>query len=648
MGWIDWILLAAPIPLVIGFAAYTQRYVKNVSDFMAGGRAAGRYLICNAKGESGAGVANTLSKFQPLMVSGFVLAWWDAANVPILILVGLTGFIVYRYRETRVLTIGQFFEVRYSRRFRLFAGALGFLAGLLNYGIFPAVSSNFFVYFLGLPPVVSVAGHFVHTNILIMAAYLPCVLWMMTMGGQITLMVTDCIQGILSHAIYLIVIAAVFWTIHWTQVRQTLSVMPPGYSFVNPFKAGKVHDFNYWYSLMYTVMYVYSYNTLAWQNGNTFNSAARTPHEAFMGGVLMNWRLYARSVIATVVGIGALTFIRHPAFAAASRPVGDVLAAIPDASVRSQMQVPVALRFLLPIGVKGLFATMMLLGLLAGDSSHILSWGSIFIQDVVMPLRSRPLAQREHLRLLRWSVAGVAVFAFIFSSLFHQTQYIVLWWAVTESVFVAGAGIAIIGGLYWKKGTTAAAWTALITGAVLAFVGIIAPYLAPGFPFNGKQVSFFAAVICTLLYGVISMLTCRVDFDMDRMLHRGKWAVAEDQAAVSKAPVKRGRLAKILGFNEQFTRSDKLVSGGMFFWSMFWLGVVVIGTVWNLLRVWPDRVWEWYWLIVGILLPLLITVVTFFWFGIGGILDLKALFVHLRRMKRDAADDGSVRARQPR
>ena len=637
MAWIDWVLLAAPVPIVVAFAAYTRRYVKSVADFLAGGRCAGRYLICNAKGEAGAGVANTLSKFQPLLISGFVLAWWDAATVPILLLIGLTGFVVYRYRQTRAMTIGQFFELRYSRRFRLFAGVLGFVAGLLNYGIFPAVSANFFVYFLDLRTHVEFGGFLIRTEVLIMAAYLSCVLWMMTLGGQITLMVADCVQGILSHAIYLIVIAAVFCTIRWPQVRQVLSNQPPEHSLINPFDAGKVADFNYWYSIMYLIMYIYTYNTLAWQNGNTFSSAARTPHESLMGGVLMNWRLYARSIVATVVGIGALTFLRHPDFAEQSRPVHAALAAISDPQVRDQMTVPVALRAMLPAGVKGLFASMMLLGLMAGDSSHILSWGSIFIQDIVLPLRETPLEARQHVRLLRWAVALVAVFAFCFSALFRQTQYIVMWWAVTEGVFVAGAGIAIIGGLYWKKGTTGGAWAALVSGAILAFTGIIAPYYFPRFPFNGKQVSFFAASACVLIYGTVSLLTCREDFNLDRMLHRGKYAAESDSP-----PAHRPRL-----FTADFSFSDKLISGGIFVWSIVWLLVVVVGTIWNRIHVWPDNVWLNYWLIVGVLLPLAITVITFFWFGIGGIIDLKLLFAALAKRKRDTSDDGTVQTEAP-
>jgi SSS family solute:Na+ symporter len=348
----------------------------------------------------------------------------------------------------------------------------------------------------------------------------------------------------------------------------------------------------------------------------------------------MNWRMYARSIVATVVGIGALTFINHPDFAERSRPMRQALAAIGDAQVQSQMTVPVALRYMLPAGVKGLFATMMLLGLMAGDSSHILSWGSIFIQDIVLPLRGERIESRQHVRILRWSVALVAVFAFCFSVLFKQTQAIVLWWAVTEGVFVAGAGIAIIGGLYWKKGTTAGAWAALVSGAVLAFVGIAAPYFVKHFPFNGKQVSFFAAATSSLIYILVSLATCRKDFDLDRMLHREK--------QTGRAPFKFS--THILRFNDDFTFADKLVSGGMFVWSMLWLILVVVGTTWNLVHRWPDSVWLDYWLIVGILLPVAITAITFVWFGIGGIMDLRSLFASLAAMKRDASDDGSVRA----
>src|SRR5687767_11893938 len=137
------------------------------------------------------------------------------------------------------------------------------------------------------------------------------------------------------------------------------------------------------------------------------------------------------------------------------------------------MTVPITLSHMLPIGIKGLFCAMMIMGLLAGDSGHMHSWGSILIQDVIVPLRKKPMTPTQHIWALRLAVTGVALFAFMFSLLFQQTQYIALWWAVTAGVFTGGAGAAIIGGLYWRRGTTGAAWAATITGSTVSLVGIL-------------------------------------------------------------------------------------------------------------------------------------------------------------------------------
>ncbi len=487
---IDWILTVIPILLVIACAIYTRRYVKSVADFMAGGRAAGRYIICNAKGQASTGVANTLSKFQPLLTAGFCLSWWDSLSLPVLMLVAIGGFVVYRYRQTRAMTLGQFFEMRYSRRFRLFAGVLGFLSGILNYGIFPAVSSTFFVYFLGLPQNVHILGWSVGTNVLIMAGYLSCALTMMLVGGQITLMVTDCLEGILSHLVWVVVIAAIFCVISWPQMRTVITSNPPGESLVNPFDQNKTKDYNVWYAMMILLTTIYGTNAV--QKDNSFNSAARNPHESRMGVVLGNWRTMARNVMLVVLALGAMTFMKMPDF-----PGRAELHAITDPEIRSQMQVPIALRYMLPAGVKGLFCLIMVLTLLSGDSSHILTWGTIFIQDIVLPLRKTPMSPREHVMMLRLAVIGVAVFAFCFSIFFHQKMDIPMWWLVTEGIFLCGGGAAIIGGLYWKKGTTAAAWLALITGSGITLGGIMIHHWFPSlirfFDFNGSETRFISA-----------------------------------------------------------------------------------------------------------------------------------------------------------
>src|SRR3954464_7982350 len=117
MSTLDWILVIVPMTCVLAVAGYTKRFVKSVADFLAGGRCAGRYLIANAYGESAAGVANTMSKFEMIMISGVTLTYWNSLSAAVLLLVAVSGFVVYRYRETRALTLAQFLEMRYSRRF---------------------------------------------------------------------------------------------------------------------------------------------------------------------------------------------------------------------------------------------------------------------------------------------------------------------------------------------------------------------------------------------------------------------------------------------------------------------------------------------------------------------------------------------------
>lgn len=685
MTTLDWILVILPIVFVLGVAVYTHRYVRSVADFLSGGRLAGRYLLANARGESDSGLSNTISKFEIIMVSGFVLNFWEKVSVPVLLLIGITGFVVYRFRETRALTLAQFFEQRYSRRYRLFMGALAFVSGILNYGIFPAISARFFVYFLDLPVNLDVGGLLVPTSVLIMAVYLAATVAMILIGGQVTLMVTDCIEGILSHAVYIAIVIAVFWIVGWGHIVDVVSATPPERSLINPFDAHEIEDFNIWFVLMVMLMTVYT--TMALQNKQGFNSAARTPHESRMGHVLGHWRNYARLLMLLALGLCVMTYIRHPDFAVQSQPIKESIAKI-DAQrierpiadpvgsqewfknkdvpqLQKQMTAPVALSHLLPVGIKGLFLAIMIMGLVAGDSGHLHSWGSIFVQDVVLPLRKKPMSTRAHIWALRGAVTFVACFALVFSIVYAQSQYIALWWALTGGVFVGGAGAAIIGGLYWRRGTVQAAWSATLTGSILALIGIactssqiwptvksmfesLGVVMPAKFPFNGQQTAFFAACMAVLVYVTVSLLTSRGrGFDLDAMLHRKRAALPADGVpSLETAPaglVDRFRLKNILKFDDNFSASDKLVSGGIFWWSMTLLAINLVVCVWNIgFGHWPTSWWSTYWLIFGIGLPFVIAFVTLIWFGIGGIIDIRHFFKALSSEKRDANDDGRV------
>ena len=393
--------------------------------------------------------------------------------------------------------------------------------------------------------------------------------------------------------------------------------------------------------------------------------------------------------------------------------VANQLDTLGDEQLEKQMRVPVTLAQILPVGVMGLFAAVIVMAAVSTDDTYLHSWGSIFVQDVVMPFRDKPLSPAGHMRLLRGAVVGVAAFAFCFSLVFPLKEYILMWFQITGAVFLGGAGAVLLGGLYWKGGTVEGAWAAMIVGPIGAVGGIVCnnilwpSYIEPWaeadpdaavfdwlpaeFPFNGVEMSFGVAILCLLVYVAFSLASGRPAANMDKLLHRGRWAVErtghdpavpadtaepvepdadaprpEDPAPNALEPQPQpaaagtlpggslpggrwGRLLRRIGMTEEFTRGDKWIFGLKFalffvFFSVFsvvtslhFLSLALLGESW-----FGDGFFRGWWAFrTGF--TVVLGVVATIWFLIGGFRDLFALFRTLRTVARDATDDGSVR-----
>lgn len=480
---------------------------------------------------------------------------------------------------------------------------------------------------------------------LLMGGFLSISLALTLLGGLITMMITDCVEGIISQLFYLIIVLALISMFSWGEIETVLGNRTPGFSMLNPFDAMKIQDFNLWYALMGAFVAVYG--TMAWQNTSAYNSASLTPHESRMGSILGKWRELGKGSVVTLLAICALTFLAHPNFASVSAPAHEAIEQINDPQIRGQMRVPVALSYLLPIGIKGMFCAVLLLGAFGGDSTHLHSWGGILVQDVIVPLRKRAPTPREHIRLLRMGMAGVAVFAFLFGCLFRQTEYIVMWFQVTMAIYVGGAGAVIIGGLYWKRGTTAGAWSAMLTGSLLSAGGIMTRQIVTGFPLNGMQISFFSTLIAIAVYVVVSWLTCREAYNLDRMLHRGAYAIPEGGGTCpcrcwnqrsNRSVCCNALLASEASLRVGIVGSQAACAHGR------WAGLVVFiaGVIWNVVAPWPEAVWSKFWHVAGVGIPIVLTVVTGIWFTWGGVRDIKTLFRRLRMEKTNPLDNGIV------
>jgi SSS family solute:Na+ symporter len=644
MIWVDWLIVASLLVLMVGAAIYTKRYSLSVADFLAANRCAGRYVLGVAEGIAGVGAITIVALFEAYYEGGFSFAWWGLVLLVVTIVISMTGWVQYRYRETRALTLAQFLEQRYSRNFRVFAGMLIFVSGTINFGIFPAVGARFFMKFCGFQSYLVHLGAFELdlTFAGIMILLLGVALVFTFLGGQIAVIVTDFIQGSFFNLLLCVTVAFLMLKFPWDHIIEALQTRPAGESMIHPFHSGKTADFNIWFYLIQAFGIFYCF--MAWQGNQGYYASARNAHEARMGRVLGSWRDMTQRLLILIIPVCAFAVMHHAHYTDTAVAVQGVLDGIGNETLQKQLTTTVVLNHILPAGVLGAFTAVMLAAFISTHDTYLHSWGSIFIQDVVLPFRKTRPTQAQHMRMLRRSIFGVAIFIFFFSLLFPQDSPVLMYFALTGTIWLGGAGAVIVGGLYWRRGTTEGAYTSLFIGVVTALAGFFLPRVWEGwfgrsFPLNAQWLWLIAMLCSTVGYVGVSLLSGHKPCDMDKLLHRGPYAVPDDAAARSDQPVRGWRA--VMGMGPDFSFGDRvlylIVSG----WSVLWAIIFVVGTVYNLTHEVSDEAWASFWHFY-VWLILFSGIATTIWFTIGGLIDLRYMFRRLREVRRDATDDGTV------
>lgn len=690
LSFIDWLIVLVVFIGMVMTVNSTKGLMKSVTDFLSAGRAAGRYLLSISGGIAGLGAISTVMFLEMGYIAGFSLSWWGLSQGIILLFLTMSGWVIYRFRSTRCLTLSQFFEKRYSRNFRIFTGIVAFVAGIINFGIFPAVGAQFFIQFCGLPE--NIVGLPVFPIVMILL--LSIALYFVYSGGQIAVIIADFFQGIFAMFVLLIVVLYLFFTVSWEQVSEALEETPiklaqeeiaqlesneiflaldatdqkikvdqineryENSSKINPFKTSHVEDFNFWYFLIGIIGVMYG--SLSWQGQQGYNSSATSAHEAKMSSVLGGFRGMSQGLFFFLVPVLIYVFMNHEDYQPIHESVTQTLSQLETDTLRSQMRGPIVLSKILPVGLLGAFAALMLCAFVSTHDTYLHSWATILVQDVIMPFRSKPFDKETHLKVLRYSIFGVAVFIFFFSLLFQQNQKIALFFAITAAIFAGGSGAVIIGGLYWEKGTTLAAWSAMIVGAFISVSGVLVKQVSAnwlsdvtsfvqlkGFltfirNINGQEYWGISMGLAAITYVAVSLLTNKKPFNMDKLLNKGEYTIKSEKEVVN---VSSNIGSKIFLMGEEFTKTDKLIYIINYVWTGLWTLVFIIGTTHNLNNDVSDFSWMSYWKYY-IFVHIGFSLITIVWFTIGGFKDLKSMMNRLKTAKRDHQDDGWVQNKE--
>jgi SSS family solute:Na+ symporter len=647
MHGIDWLIVALFLLSLAVVALASKRYTRSVADFLSANRCAGRYLISASDGMVAFGLTSVIMFFEMYYKAGFTAQWWQLGLAPIVTTIYLLGWVFYRFRQTRSLTLLQFFEQRYSKSFRIFLGILSFVVFVITMGIMPGTGARFFIYACGLPDAFSMLGITIPMFPVVTALLLIISLFFTFAGGQIVVMITDFLQAMFCNVVFLILIIFFVWLIPWNTVIEGLAFAPADASMINPFKTTETKTYDLWFFLIWGFNYLFMFP--AWQGVQAFSSAAKNPHEARMARILGNVRGIVTYNGVILIPIIAFVLMRHPQFADIASSANARLGTITEAYYRSQVTVPVSIGKIIPLGMFGLFIASMLGAMIASMCTLLHAWGSIFVQDVVLPFRKTPLAPKTHIWLLRLAILGVAVILYLISLFYKQTQDIWLFWAIIGCFYYAGAGAALIFGLYWRRGTTAAAWAGLISGIVLTTIGYLiiqysseqAVVLSFGqyvLKLDSQRTTFSIMVISIIAYVVTSLFSKQPPCDFDKLFHCGKYAIEGDKSQTFDEPVKG---LKAMGVDKYFTTSDKFVYFAIVINMAITFGAFLVITVMNLFVRCSDHFWSIVWLVYVWNVIISGSIVTI-WFLIGGGIDLKDLIRRLKSTNRNDLDDGTV------
>ena len=111
METIDWIIVLASVGFVLITVLTTKKHTKTVADFLAANRCAGKYLLAVAEGAAGLGAISIIALMQMYYENGFTATWWGFMTLPVSMIIPISGFVIYRFRETRALTMAQYWPI---------------------------------------------------------------------------------------------------------------------------------------------------------------------------------------------------------------------------------------------------------------------------------------------------------------------------------------------------------------------------------------------------------------------------------------------------------------------------------------------------------------------------------------------------------
>jgi len=444
---LDWVIVGAYLLLSVAIGLYVRRYVGDMADYVVAGRALKSRLAIATMVGSELGLVTVMYAAQKGFTGGFAAFHIGVVAGIAALVVGVTGFIVVPLRRMGVMTIPEFYERRFTRGVRVMGGAILALAGILNMGLFLKAGSLFVGGLTGLTSDVEIK--------IVMTVLLLLVLFYTTLGGMISVVITDYVQFVILSAGMLVACGLAVRHLGWGNIVDTVRASYGDAGF-DPFHAeGFGPSYVIWQIFVAGLV-----SCAVWQTAVMRACAAESIAVVKRLYVWSSIGFLIRFMIPNLLGVCAFVyFTQHETMSVRFTP-GDGSAS----SETTLMAMPVFLSQVLPVGLIGLVGAAMLAAFMSTHDSYLLCWSSVLTQDVAGPLSGERLTTRLRLVLTRVLVVVIGVFLLLWSLWYPLKQDMWDYMAVTGAIYFTGAFSLLVCGIYWKRASTVGAYASLLCG----------------------------------------------------------------------------------------------------------------------------------------------------------------------------------------
>ena len=489
MTQIDWILAITLFVMLVGAAVYSRRYMKDVSSFIVAGRKARMWLNLSNSNSGGLGLVAIAFVAQQGYLYGLGYVWVSLFTALVAsVLFGIFGFGIERFRASKAMTAGQYHEMRYSKALRILTGIICGIGGVVNMAAFPITGALFIMSFLNWPEQCVIMGYHFQTLHLLTAFMIFSAVFFAVICGQIGVLVTDYIQGlIIMTGLFAITYLILEKTGGFSSIGQTLSTQMGEVAF-NPFLKKSTYG---WIWFLW-VLLAGIWSPFCFGPAITKNASADNPKVVRYMTLLSYLFGQGKTIIMLLLGVGAFIALGH------NVPAGV------DEKTYTLSATAIYIGQICPSVLKGLLLAAFLAAFISTNDTYFLSWSSIWVNDVICPLKKKPLSREKHLLALRIVVILIGIFLYVWGVL-YKIEDTLLEYLMLTGVMWLGGGIAVVFGLYWRKANTYGAYGAVISAIVLPTIHLILQKTYPGYDIPTKLAGVVTIIVSVMLMVILSL-----------------------------------------------------------------------------------------------------------------------------------------------